>query len=105
VFDDEIKSAINQMNRDVINCKRDNRDVVWDQTSTTIKSRKSKLATLPDYHKIAIVFPTPDREELNRRLAGRVGKDIPKYVVDSMINNFEVPTRDEGFDEIWTIEI
>jgi gluconate kinase len=56
---------------------------------------------LRDYEHIAVVFTTPDRAELDVRLAGRPGKHIPKTVVDSMINGFEMPTEEEGFKEIW----
>jgi predicted kinase len=56
---------------------------------------------LPDYHHIAVVFKTPPREELDRRLANRPGKEIPKHVLASMIKNFEIPTEEEGFKEIW----
>jgi gluconate kinase len=56
---------------------------------------------LPGYYKIAVVFRTPDRSELDVRLAGRPGKHIPKKVVDDMIANWDEPTEDEGFDEVW----
>jgi gluconate kinase len=48
-----------------------------------------------------VVFPTPDRNELDVRLSGRPGKHIPKNVVDSMIAGFEMPTEEEGFVQIW----
>jgi gluconate kinase len=58
---------------------------------------------LPDYEHIAVVFRTPERSELDRRLKSRYdyGKIIPEEVVESMINNWEEPTEDEGFSEIW----
>jgi gluconate kinase len=56
---------------------------------------------LPKYEHIAIVFKTPDTEELARRLASRPGKNIPDHVMRSMIENFDMPTEDEGFTEIW----
>jgi len=56
---------------------------------------------LPDYEHIAVVFHTPDRDELDVRLSGRAGKHIPKKVVDSMIDGWEEPTLDEGFIQIW----
>jgi predicted kinase len=56
---------------------------------------------LPEYKHIAVVFRTPDEEELARRLANRPGKEIPQEVVLNMINNFEMPTEEEGFAEIW----
>jgi len=82
-------------------CEANNLDLIWDQTSTTIASRARKFNTLPGYEHIAIVFRTPDRAELDRRLASRPGKVIPPYVVDQMIDGWQEPTEDEGFKEIW----
>jgi gluconate kinase len=78
-------------------------DIVWDQTSTTIASRARKFNALPDYEHIAIVFSTPNLEELQHRLASRPGKEVPWAVVQGMIDNFEHPTEEEGFKEIWRV--
>jgi len=78
------------------------RDIIWDQTSTTVKSRAKKFAMLPDYEHIAVVFNTPEHKELYRRLLSRPGKDIPDHVIASMIAGFEMPTLEEGFKEVWT---
>jgi hypothetical protein len=56
---------------------------------------------LPDYEHIAVVFQTPNADELARRLASRPGKNIPAGVVKSMIRGFQMPTEAEGFKEIW----
>jgi gluconate kinase len=56
---------------------------------------------LPDYEHIAVVFKTPEKEELDRRLASRPGKNIPAHVMRSMIEHFEMPSEEEGFKEIW----
>jgi tRNA uridine 5-carbamoylmethylation protein Kti12 len=50
------------------------------------------------------VFKTPDEEELIKRLNSRPGKEIPKDVISNMIDNWEEPTLEEGFDEIWHAE-
>ena len=55
---------------------------------------------LPDYEHIAVVFKTPEHKELMRRLMSRPGKVIPEDVVFDMIDNFEMPTKEEGFEEI-----
>ena len=75
--------------------------MIWDQTSTTINSRKRKFNTLPKYEHIAVVFATPDKDELAKRLASRPGKNIPDHVMRNMIDHFDAPTEDEGFKEIW----
>jgi gluconate kinase len=56
---------------------------------------------LPNYEHIAVVFETPDRIELKRRLDSRPGKEIPDVVIEGMLASFEMPTAEEGFDEIW----
>lgn len=101
VFDEYMPIAVKLMANQVLICKANGLDIIWDQTSTSVKSRKRKFNMLPDYHAIAVVFPTPEAEELTRRLASRPGKEIPDRVMRSMISNFEMPTLEEGFKEIW----
>jgi len=45
----------------------------------------------------------PEPDELKRRLASRPGKVIPDDVVQQMIDNWEEPTLEEGFKEIWRV--
>lgn len=101
VFADYIKVATHLMENQVLICKANNTDIIWDQTNTSAKSRKSKLAKLENYEKIAVFFATPEKEELDKRLAQRVGKHIPTHVMESMIANLELPSLEEGFKEIW----
>jgi tRNA uridine 5-carbamoylmethylation protein Kti12 len=56
---------------------------------------------LPDYEHIAVVFQAPEAGELMRRLNSRPGKEIPIDVIETMVRNFDVPTEEEGFKEIW----
>jgi predicted kinase len=77
------------------------KDVVWDQTNLTPKSRKSKLAMVPDhYKKIAVVFQTPEAAEWQRRLDSRPGKSIPQNILMGMASSMQMPGPDEGFDSI-----
>jgi tRNA uridine 5-carbamoylmethylation protein Kti12 len=101
VFDEYMPTAVRLMAEHVTFCRENNIDVIWDQTSTTVKSRRRKFAMLPDYQHIAVVFATPDPTELDRRLNSRPGKNIPWNVMQGMIKHFEEPTLEEGFDEIW----
>lgn len=103
VFADYIKVATKLMDNQVLICKANGCDIVWDQTNTNAKSRAKKLAVLDGYEKIAVVFRTPEKEEHDRRLASRVGKSIPDNVMRSMIENFEEPSEEEGFKEIWYV--
>lgn len=101
VFDEVMPRAVNLMTRNVIRAREAGKDIIWDQTSTTVKSRMKKFNMLPDYYHVAVVFKTPDSDELQTRLSNRPGKTIPRSVVDSMIKNFEMPSEEEGFKEIW----
>jgi predicted kinase len=101
VFTDFMPTAVDLMAKEVIAAREMGRDIIWDQTSTTLASRTRKFNMLPDYDHIAVVFRTPDHNELMRRLAGRPGKEIPDHVIASMIASFEMPSEDEGFKEIW----
>ena len=101
VFKDYMPTAVDLMAQQVVRCRENGNDIIWDQTSTTVKSRKRKFNMLPDYHAIAVVFKTPELAELRTRLASRPGKHIPWNVVSGMIEHFEMPTEEEGFSEIW----
>ena len=101
VFKDFMPIAVKMMAADVVKAREAGWDIIWDQTSTSIASRTRKFNMLPDYEHIAVVFKTPDEEELNRRLASRPGKNIPKHVMQSMIAGWDEPELDEGFKEIW----
>ena len=101
VFETVMPRAIRLMTRAVIKARAEGKDIIWDQTSTTVKSRKNKFRMLPDYDAIAVVFRTPDSAEWERRLSSRPGKSIPKFVLENMVKNWQEPTEEEGFDEIW----
>jgi len=101
VFDEYMPTAVKLMAEQVVYCRENDLDVIWDQTSTTVKSRQRKFNMLPDYEHIAVVFKTPDKEELDRRLNSRPGKNIPWNIMQGMIKHFEEPTLEEGFAEIW----
>jgi predicted kinase len=103
VFKDFMPTAVDLMAKEVIAAREGGRDIIWDQTSTTIASRARKFNMLPGYEHVAIVFRTPPRDELDVRLSGRPGKHIPKNVIDDMIAGWEDPTEEEGFKEIWYV--
>jgi predicted kinase len=100
VFEEIMPTAVRLMVDDVIKAREANQDVIWDQTSTTILSREKKFNMLPNYEMIAVVFPTPEKEELDRRLHSRIGKNIPGTVVENFIDAYEAPSEQEGFDKI-----
>ena len=103
VFEEYMPIAVKLMVNHALICQANNLDFIWDQTSTSIATRAKKIRMLPDYYKIAVVFKTPEPEELKRRLASRPGKIIPEEVSKTMARQLaeEPPTLEEGFDEIW----
>ena len=103
VFHDFMPTAVKLMAEDVVQAREAGRDIIWDQTSTTAKSRQRKFNMLPDYEHIAVVFATPEPAELDRRLNSRPGKNIPWNIMQGMIKHFEEPTEEEGFSEIWRV--
>jgi predicted kinase len=100
VFKEHMPRAVELMAQDVVVARNAGKDIIWDQTSTTVKSRIRKFNMLPNYEHIAVVFRTPESEELAKRLASRPGKNIPDYVLRSMIDGWEEPTLSEGFSKI-----
>ena len=100
VFKDYMPTAVNKMAEQARKAFKEGKVVVWDQTSTSVGSRAKKLRMAPeDYTKIAVVFETP-RAELHAKFLDRPGKTIPHEVMQSMIDRFEYPTVEEGFDRI-----
>jgi len=101
VFNDFMPFAVKMMANDVVKARTEGKDIIWDQTSTTILSRKKKFHMLPEYYHIAVVLGTPPEEELKQRLSSRPGKEIPWDVIANMIANFDMPSENEGYKEIW----
>jgi heterogeneous nuclear ribonucleoprotein U len=102
VFKDNIKFAEKTMYTEVMEAVKNDWDIIWDQTNISKKARAKKLIMIPDHYiKYAVVFPTPEDDVLEQRLASRPGKTIPSYVIDGMIEMFEMPEDSEGFDAIY----
>lgn len=101
VFQDEVKAATAEMNDNLKTAISQRKNIIWDQTNLTAKTRKSKLAVFPeDYEKIAVFFNTPNESEWHRRLSSRPGKTIPMNVLIGMKSQLEKPSLDEGFIKI-----
>ena len=103
VFKDYMPQAVDLMAEQVVRARTLKHTVIWDQTSTTVKSRTRKFNMLPDYEHVAVVFRTPPVDVLKARLADRPGKEVPWEVVQGMIDSWEEPTEEEGFKEIWFV--
>lgn len=75
-------------------------DVLWDQTNLTVKSRRAKMAKLPGYQFVALVFEKPPEEIWEKNL-DRPGKVIPRHILLQMERSYQAPTKDEGFVKIY----
>jgi len=80
---------------------------IWDQTNIVKSSRIKKLKNLisNNYSVIAIVIELSP-EELQTRLNKRTqegGKTLSAKIIQCMIESYEKPTYDEGFDSILLI--
>jgi len=78
----------------------------WDQTQMSKGSRAKNISRIPPNYQIhCINFIVKDIDQWNRQLQSRPGKIIPEHVIQSMINSYEPPTIDEGFNKIWNIVV
>jgi predicted kinase len=101
IFNKVIGEATRLMNEDLRKAINEQKNLLWDQTNLNVKSRRGKLTRVPKtYHKVAVVFATPDPVTHRQRLENRAGKTIPDHVLQSMIDSLEVPTIEEGFNEV-----
>jgi predicted kinase len=98
----EVDKILNQKIQDSIGEKR---NVIINMTNLSKKSRNRHLCKFPniDYDKIAIVFPKLNLcDYINRNDKRKVdeNKFIPVNVIQTMIENWQEITLDEGFDSI-----
>jgi predicted kinase len=103
-FDIFMTNAVRLMTKKVIRARNEGKDIIWDQTSTTVASRRRKIKMLPGYKIVAVVMKPLPKLALIERIQLREGKEIPISVVDDMIEFYEQPSKVEGIDEIWFAE-
>ena len=106
VFKAAMKEAEKKMFLRVRQAVNNQENIVWDQTNMSVKSRAGKLAKLGNQYDLKAIAFELSRDELDRRLAKRVsegGKSIPKFVIDSMMANYQRPSASEGFSSVQII--
>jgi len=105
IFDDVIDDATRELELKFNEAKNDGRDIIWDQTNLTVKTRRKKLSKLPSwYHRGAVYFEITLEEALKRNET-REGKFIPESIIKRMYHQFEIPTMSEGFEYVEKIAI
>lgn len=105
VFQDYIGTATDIVNDGIKTCINGSFNIILDQTNLSANSRRKKLSVYPyEYLRVAVVFPTPEKELHEKILNSRPGKIIPQNVIDNMIKTYQAPTLEEGFDYILSVE-
>jgi predicted kinase len=100
VFQDHISAATEFMWKQLKFAVHEGRDIIWDQTNLTPKTRKTKTSRVPKhYHKKAVYFEITLEEALERN-RHREGKIIPESVLKSMYYSFQIPNNTENFETI-----
>lgn len=110
VFSDNIPIAEDRFWGAITDAVKNKRNIIIDRTNLIVKSRRRILSKLTkDYSKRAVVFMPPrdsvERDEHKRRLVGRPGKTIPMNILTMMEKQFELPTKDEGFDSVQVFDL
>ncbi len=100
VFKGNIRFAQIAMMKVLRKAIEDGKSIIWDQTSLTKKQRKEKLKHIPAHYKKTAVYFIVDLKTALQRNTQRPGKVIPPEVLERMIKEYELPTLEEGFDEI-----
>ena len=79
-------------------------NVIIDMTNMVVKRRMATLRNFDeDFSRIAVVFPILSDEEYSKRNIDRNAKEnkwIPPFVIKSMIDSYQEPTLEEGYDRI-----
>lgn len=102
VFEEYIGEATDMMWKEIHESIKQGKNIIWDQTNLTVKSRKQKLDKIDvsDYRKAAIYFELPSDEVIAERMTKRFDKVVHWGHVNRMKSQYQVPTKDEGFDII-----
>ena len=83
-----------------------NKSVYYDATNVTRKNRQSILDFIKSNHiecrKVAVIVETPYEECLRRNSIRN--RHVPEHVIKNMMERFELPLINEGFDEILEIK-
>ena len=73
-------------------------------TNMVVKRRNQTLSFFDDsFYKVAVIFPILTDDEYSERNNIRninENKWIPPFVIKSMIDSYQEPTTEEGYDKI-----
>lgn len=100
VFRSNIRFAQIAMIKVLREAIKNGRSIIWDQTNLTKEERREKLKYIPPYYKKTAVYFVITLETALQRNTQRPGKVIPPEVLERMINEYELPSLKEGFDQV-----
>lgn len=100
VFDDVIPDATRELELQLNMAKENGKNIIWDQTNLSRKSRKNKLRKIPSFYTRGVVYFEISLEEALERNKHREGKFIPESILKRMWHQLEIPTREENFDYV-----
>lgn len=100
VFKGNIRFAQIAMMKVLRKAIEDGKNIIIDQTNLTKKSRREKLKLIPPHYKKTAVYFIVDLKTALQRNTQRPGKVIPPDILERMIDQYELPTLDEGFDQV-----
>ena len=104
IFDDVIDNATRELELEFNMAKDKGKNIIWDQTNLSIKTRRKKLAKLPSFYPRGVIYFEISLEEALERNKNREGKFIPESILKRMWHQFEIPTTDEDFDYVEKVE-
>lgn len=98
------KEVFKEMNRRIEEALKDGKNVIFDSTNTKIPARNRRIELAKKYkcEKIGVWMKT-DFKECYKRNRARERK-VPGWRIAQIINSFQEPTLEEGFDEIMIFE-
>ena len=80
------------------------KDVILDATNISVKSRRRFVMTAKKCKSnvIAVVVHTPI--EIAKERNFQRDRKVPEFVIDRQYHNFQMPTKEEGFDMVIVVD-
>jgi predicted kinase len=99
-----IDNATRELELELSMAKDKGKNIIWDQTNLSVKTRKKRLSKLPSFYARGVIYFTVSLEDALERNKNREGKFIPESILKRMYHQFEIPTTDEDFDYVEKVE-
>ena len=92
------------LKRRLDNYLRHNESVIVDATSINAKDRKDYINAAKQYNAKVIAYAfVCDKQTLlerNQKRGAGGGRNVPEFVIQRMLDKYQQPTNQEGFDEV-----